>query len=223
MRLAEPKPLPPPPFGQQPPPTSGKPLAVGSGPETAASYLGRLNLSLVRAHALNPSSTDPEHPIKTAVGGSRVPPISRSPWLYVESVYRDILTAYLGVSPFEFGASPLQDVASAEEPALAPQIIARLALRGAPQATPTSPPLSAARPWTPWKRSVPWSPAPSPPLEPHPRHDNNGGSWRLRGGDGSLRHAPAPELGARSRGRPGPHLAGPLCTNPLPLRPPVGG
>jgi len=61
-----------------------------------------------------------------------VPPISRSSWLYVESVYRDILTAYLGVSPFEFGASPLPEVASAEEPALAPQITARLALRGAP-------------------------------------------------------------------------------------------
>jgi len=114
MRLAEPKPLPPPPFGQQPPPTSGKPLAVGSGPETAARYLGRLNLSLVRAHALNPSSTDPEHPIKTAVGGSRVPPISRSPWLYVESVYRDIFSTYFGASPLgasPLGASALPDVA----------------------------------------------------------------------------------------------------------------
>ena len=68
---------------------------------------------------------DPEHPFGTAIGGSLVPPISRSSWFYVEPVYRENLTAYLGVSP-------LPGVVGAGEPALAPRVIACLALRGAP-------------------------------------------------------------------------------------------
>ena len=53
-----------------------------------------------------------------------MPSISPSAWPYVESVYRDIFAAYLANGP-----SPLPAAAGAEEPALAPQIIACLALR----------------------------------------------------------------------------------------------
>ena len=73
---------------------------------------------------------DPEHPFGTAIGGSLVPYISRSSWLYVEPVYRGIFSAYLDTSPL--GAPPPPVVAGAEEPALATQITARLKLRGDP-------------------------------------------------------------------------------------------
>jgi len=73
---------------------------------------------------------DPEHPFGTAIGGSLVPPISPSSWPYVEPVFREVFTAYLGTSPL--GAPPLPDVAGAEETALATQITARLELRSAP-------------------------------------------------------------------------------------------
>ena len=79
---------------------------VGNGLRAAARYVGRAYPGLVRPRAFRSSSTDPEKSIGTAIGGSLVPPISRSSWLYVESVYRDIFTAYLG-------ASPLPDVAEA--------------------------------------------------------------------------------------------------------------
>ena len=76
---------------------------VGSSPEAVTRHVGRAYPGLVRPHAFysSPSSTDPEHPIGTAIGGPLVPPISRSAWLYVESVYRNVLTAYLanGTSP----------------------------------------------------------------------------------------------------------------------------
>jgi len=88
---------------------------IGSGTEAVARFLGQLYPSLVRPHALHPSSVDPEHPFGTAIGGSLVPPISRSSWFYVEPVYRVIFAAYLGVSP-------LPDVAGAGEPALAPRL-----------------------------------------------------------------------------------------------------
>jgi len=87
---------------------------VGSGPEAVIHHVERAYL--VRPHALYLSSTDPEHPIGTAIGGSLVPPISPSAWPYV---------AYLAD-----GASPLPAAAGAEEPALAPQITACFALSG---------------------------------------------------------------------------------------------
>ena len=96
---------------------------VGSGPEAAIRHVGRAFPDLVRSHALY-SPADPEHPIWNAIGGSLVPPISPSTWPSFEGVYRDIFAAYLAS-----GASPLLAAAGAEEPALAPQIIACLALR----------------------------------------------------------------------------------------------
>jgi len=97
--------------------------------KAVARSLGKAYPSLVRPHALHPSSVDPEHPFGTAIGGSLVPPISPSSWSYVKPVFCKIFTAYLGTSPL--GAPPLPDVAGAEEPALATQITARLELRGA--------------------------------------------------------------------------------------------
>ena len=104
---------------------------IDSGTGAVACFLVKLYPGLVRPHALHQSSADPKHPFGTAIGGSLVPPISLSSWPYVEPVFREILTAHLGTSPV--GAPPLPDVAGAEERALAPQINARLALRGAPQ------------------------------------------------------------------------------------------
>jgi len=146
--------------------TSTKALRLQNAPinsrmEAAARFLGKAYPILVRPHALHPSSVDPEHPFGTAIGGSLVPPISLSSWPHVESVLREILTAYLGTSPL--GAPPLPDVTGAEEPALATKIIARLELRGAPQATLTSSPLPTTRPSMLWPKSAPWSPAPSSP------------------------------------------------------------
>jgi len=97
---------------------------IDSGTGAVARFLDKLHPGLVRSHALHPSSVDPEHPFGTAIGGSLVPPISRSSWPYVEAVYCEVLTAYLGTSP-------LPDVVGAGEPALAPHITACLALCGA--------------------------------------------------------------------------------------------
>jgi len=105
-------------------------IPITSGKEAVARSLGQAIPGLVRPHALHPSSVDPEHPFGTAIGGSLVPSISRSSWLYVEPVYRGIFNAYLGTSPR--GAPPPPDVAGAEEPVLATQITARFELRGAP-------------------------------------------------------------------------------------------
>ena len=80
----------------------------------------------------------PEHPFGTAIGGSLMPSISRSSWSHVEPGFRKILSAYLDT----LGAPPFPYAAYAEEPALATKITARLELRGAPQATLPSTPLS---------------------------------------------------------------------------------
>ena len=134
---------------------------INSGTGAVARFLGKFYPGLVRPHALHQSSVGQEHPFGTAIGGSLVPPISPSSWPYVEPVFREVFTAYLGTSPL--GAPPLPDVAGAEEPALAPQITAASRYAVPPQATLTSSPLSTTRPSTPWPKSAPWSPAPSPP------------------------------------------------------------
>ena len=100
---------------------------IDNGTGAFARFLGKLYPSLVRPHALHQSSVDPENPFGTVIGGSLVPPISLSSWPHVEPVFREILTAYLGISPL--GAPSLPNVAGAGAPVLAPQITARHALR----------------------------------------------------------------------------------------------
>ena len=195
--------------------TSTKILRLqNSGTGAVARFLGKLYPSLVRPHALHQSSVGQEHPFGTATGGFLVPPILLSSWPYVEPVFCEIPTAYLGTSPL--GAPPLPDVAGAEKPALASQITARLALRCPPKLLRRLRRCQQRAHRRPGRGPRLGPRRHPPPLEPHPRHDGHGGSRRRRGGDGPLRRAPAPGLGASTRERPGPHLAGPLRTNPLP-------
>ena len=126
---------------------------INSGMEAVARSLDKAYPSLVRPHALHLSSVDPEHPVGTAIGGSLVPPISPSSWLYVNQYFARSTPPTSAPRPSVPRPSRTWRVPRSLRWQLR---LPRASSCAVPlQATLTSSPLSTTRPSTPWPKSVP--------------------------------------------------------------------